>query len=110
MRRFAVAGAAGGAMIPGGNKNNADNREPAAADKKDPAQGGFAPPSPAPQTVDAMPESDESKAERKRLTLLADVGELIRTTSHDSDLLYRVASAVGKHFEAQRCLFNEIDL
>ncbi len=50
------------------------------------------------------------KEEADRLVLLAEVGEIIRTTDDDGELLYRVASAAGRHFNAQRCLFNEIDL
>ncbi|MFL6373485.1 MAG: PAS domain S-box protein [Pyrinomonadaceae bacterium] len=52
----------------------------------------------------------ERKAEEKRLGLLAEIGEILRTTADDVELLYRVAYRVGKHFDAQRCLFNEIDL
>ncbi|HTH50964.1 MAG TPA: PAS domain S-box protein, partial [Pyrinomonadaceae bacterium] len=52
----------------------------------------------------------EKKYEERRLILLADVGEIIRVTPNDLDLLYRVACAVGSHFEAQRCLFNEINI
>lgn len=52
----------------------------------------------------------EKKIEERRLLLLAEVGEIIRTTGNDVELLYKVACAVGKNFSAQRCLFNEIDL
>ncbi|MBV9243126.1 MAG: PAS domain S-box protein, partial [Acidobacteria bacterium] len=52
----------------------------------------------------------ERKLEEKRLKLLAEIGEVIRTTADDVELLYQVARKVGKHFDAQRCLFNEIDL
>jgi PAS domain S-box-containing protein len=46
----------------------------------------------------------------ERLTLLAEIGEILRTSSDETILLYLVASVVGRHFDAQRCLFNEIDL
>jgi PAS domain S-box-containing protein len=52
----------------------------------------------------------DRKAEEKRLKILAEIGEIIRITADDVDLLYRVACRVGEHFDAQRCLFNEIDL
>ena len=52
----------------------------------------------------------ERKTEEKRLSLLAEIGEILRTTSDDRELLYHVARRVGEYFEAQRCLFNEIDL
>ncbi|HEY2847278.1 MAG TPA: PAS domain S-box protein [Pyrinomonadaceae bacterium] len=52
----------------------------------------------------------DRKAEEKRLKLLADIGEAIRTTANDTELLHRVATRVGEYFSAQRCLFNEIDL
>jgi PAS domain S-box-containing protein len=52
----------------------------------------------------------ERKAEEKRLKILSDIGEVIRSTTNDVELLYLVACSVGKHFDAQRCLFNEIDL
>jgi PAS domain S-box-containing protein len=50
------------------------------------------------------------KAEEKRLKLLEEIGEIIRTTEDDIELLYCVAERVGEYFGAERCLFNEIDL
>ncbi len=47
---------------------------------------------------------------KSSLALLARVGEIIRTESDDSELLFQIAATVGQHFDAQRCLFNEIDL
>jgi PAS domain S-box-containing protein len=52
----------------------------------------------------------ERKLEETRMALLARLGDLIRTSSEQQELLYNVAKAVGETFNAKRCLFNEIDL
>ena len=50
------------------------------------------------------------KRAENRLALLAGISELIRIHENPADLLYAVSEAVGEHFLANRCLFNEIDL
>lgn len=52
----------------------------------------------------------ERKQEETRVALLARLGDLIRTSGEQQELLYNVAKAVGETFNAKRCLFNEIDL
>ncbi|MBV9217660.1 MAG: PAS domain S-box protein [Acidobacteria bacterium] len=48
------------------------------------------------------------EAEKERLSLLLTIGGLIRTSTEPEKLLFEIATAVGKAFHAQRCLFNEI--
>ena len=49
------------------------------------------------------------KQAEKRLVLLSEISELVRKAEDPSELLYAVSEAVGDHFQARRCLFNEID-
>lgn len=53
--------------------------------------------------------SDRKRAER-RLALLAEISEMIRTSEKPDDLLFAVSKSLGEHLGARRCLFNEIDL
>jgi PAS domain S-box-containing protein len=66
------------------------------------------------RAVDPEPSVDERPMDlpegEKRLKLLATIGDILRTSADENDLLYLIASAVGRYFDAQRCLFNEIDL
>ena len=50
------------------------------------------------------------KHDESRIALLARMGEITRTVEEPEELLFAVATAVGMNFNAQRCLFNEIDL
>jgi PAS domain S-box-containing protein len=50
------------------------------------------------------------KQAEKRLVLLSEISELVRKSEDASELLFAVSEAVGDHFQARRCLFNEIDL
>jgi len=52
----------------------------------------------------------ERKQSESRMTLLSEIGDLTRENETAEDLLFAVAETVGRHFEARRCLFNEIDL
>jgi PAS domain S-box-containing protein len=52
----------------------------------------------------------ESKQAENRLTLLAEVSELLRTFENPIELTFAVSKAVGEHLHVRRCLFNEIDL
>ena len=52
----------------------------------------------------------ERRVEENRLALLANIGELIRTNTDPSALLFAVSKQVGEFFDVCRCLFNEIDL
>ena len=46
----------------------------------------------------------------ERLSLVARISELIRSTEDAGELLYQVAKAIGEHLETRRCFFNEIDI
>ena len=50
------------------------------------------------------------KQAEKRLVLLSEISELVRRSEDPNELLYAVSEAVGDHFQARRCLFNEIDV
>ena len=50
------------------------------------------------------------KQAEKRLVLLSEISELVRRSEDPNELLFAVSEAVGDHFQARRCLFNEIDL
>ncbi len=50
------------------------------------------------------------RAEQNRLTLLAEIGEIIRTSTIAEALLFAVSKAIGEYIDVNRCLFNEIDL
>jgi PAS domain S-box-containing protein len=52
----------------------------------------------------------ERKQAERRLRLLNEISELIRTKRDPYELSFAVATAVGKHFHARRCLFNETDV
>lgn len=52
----------------------------------------------------------ERKQAEERLSLLAQISELTRDIEYADELMSVVADAVGKHMDAKRCLFNEIDL
>lgn len=54
-------------------------------------------------------ESIEVRLE-SRLTLLAEISELMRAAENADELLFAVAQAVGEHLKVRRCLFNEINL
>ena len=50
------------------------------------------------------------KQAEKRLVLLSEISELVRKSDDPGELLFGVSEAIGDHFQARRCLFNEIDL
>jgi hypothetical protein len=45
-----------------------------------------------------------------RLTLLAEISDMLRNVDDPSDLMYRISEAVGEHLHVKRALLNEIDL
>lgn len=51
-----------------------------------------------------------NKKAENRAVLMAEISELARKFENPGNFLYAVSKAVGEHFEARRCLFNEIDL
>ena len=50
------------------------------------------------------------KQAEKRLVLLSEISELVRRSEEPNELMFAVSAAVGDHFQAKRCLFNEIDV
>lgn len=58
-------------------------------------------------------ESNRDITERRegegQRALLIIIGDLIRKINNPDELLYAASKAVGVHFSAKRCLFNEID-
>lgn len=50
------------------------------------------------------------KQAEKRFVLVSEISELVRRLEDPSELLFAVSEAVGDHFQARRCLFNEIDI
>lgn len=50
------------------------------------------------------------KRAEERLALLSEISELVRRSEEPNELLFAVSEAVGDHFQARRCLFNEIDV
>jgi len=50
------------------------------------------------------------KQTEKRLVLISEISELVRRLEDPGQLLFAVSEAVGDHFQARRCLFNEIDI
>jgi PAS domain S-box-containing protein len=50
------------------------------------------------------------KQAEKRLVLLSEISDLVRRVEDPNELLFAVSQIVGDHFQARRCLFNEIDL
>lgn len=52
----------------------------------------------------------EGKQAEIRLSLLAEISEMTRASENPEELLFLVSKSLGEHFEARRCLFNEIDL
>jgi signal transduction histidine kinase/CheY-like chemotaxis protein len=50
---------------------------------------------------------DEQRRAENRLDVLVRVSELIRTIQDPNELSYAVASTIGPHLNARRCLFNE---
>ncbi len=60
--------------------------------------------------IGSVIDISERKAAESRLTLLAGISELTRSTEDANELLFAVAQKVGEHLQVRRCLFNEIDL
>jgi PAS domain S-box-containing protein len=52
----------------------------------------------------------EEKQREGDQQLLFEIAEMIRLAPSADDLLFDVSKAVGEHFEARRCLFNETNL
>jgi len=60
--------------------------------------------------VVVLSDNTARKQAEKRLTLLSEISELVRTFEEPGELLFSVSKAVGEHLQVRRCLFNEIDL
>lgn len=52
----------------------------------------------------------ERKQTEKRLSLLAEVSEILRNVEDPYELMYAISQAIGEHLNVKRVLFNEIDL
>ena len=60
--------------------------------------------------INCLYDLTDRKQAESRLALLAHVSDLARIYEDPVELMSAVADAVGKHFQARRCLFNEINL
>lgn len=60
--------------------------------------------------INCLYDITDRKEAESRLALLAEVSELTRKFEEPAELMSAVSDAVGRHFHARRCLFNEIDL
>jgi PAS domain S-box-containing protein len=60
--------------------------------------------------INCLYDLTERKQAESRLALLAQVSDLTRIYEDPLELMSAVADLVGQHFQARRCLFNEINL